>query len=1000
MLTKASEKYYPLDPGVKEFMKEKISMLAKSYTPEWLFDSNDPDIGSVIALTFIDMMNDNAHKMNMALYKYRIQLMNMLGITLKPAVPAKSVVVFSLLQSAPNGVFVDEATPLLTENTTGTPIIFKTDYGVYLTKAEIMDIYALSNNQGKISRIYQISEGTDTEAAPTTITFNMFDSSFSGIEKNMLVFGTKLVSQYGAPYQLCLEFNGTKIDGEETENLFADSKKYKIGFLNLLEKWIPFEKVETQGNKIFIRDIPPIGDSKEEIKFCIKSLDLKKCHETSLKSILISATVKDIPADIIYAESEEQNLDCFLPFTDEITEYRECFIGSTSVFSKKKAEIELKFNLKFKENQVGTLTEDNINFKYFMRQPKLPKQEIFDVKIQKVVLEYFNGVGWCKLHPNEDIIKIFCGTQNGEFNITFTMPEDAVATTVNAFSSTWIKISVTKAENSFRTPAIHTYPVIENLQLSYKYTQGLPPEFVHKYSGVEMQDISEEFKNGKEVVIFEPPYDNRDCIFMGLNEKIDSGPVSIYFDVAVDSLREIENTIAFEYSSKAASGKFKKLRVIDETENFQHSGCIIFNPPTDFTKTHLFGTDRYWIKIVNLCNEEIFGETDSIGINDIKLNAVAVSNVQTMEAEEFYVDRMDTNMEFKLSHGNILTADVFVNEATNLTLQEKEEIVAKHKKDIITEQDTWGNYVDFFVKWKEVDSFTKSSPNDRHYILDRQNGKIFFGDSKCGIIPRNQPRTAIKVFYNMCVGGKGNVTVNTINKAYKNIKFLKNLTNIVPAYAGQNLESVDNALNRGANLISNRDRLITKMDFENATKNFSDAIAKVKCVVERNLDGNRTNQIKIAILMKEFYKSNEVFVSFRDRIRSELLKKCDVTIKKEDIWLLEPSFIRLDVDVWAKTKEIEQAFKIQHVIIENLCKFLHPVTGNFNGNGWEIGVLPQKTQLYSFLKTLSLDCIVNKIILTGYLEGTDKYGIDFERMKTLPFSMVVSGKHHVYVDNA
>jgi hypothetical protein len=265
------------------------------------------------------------------------------------------------------------------------------------------------------------------------------------------------------------------------------------------------------------------------------------------------------------------------------------------------------------------------------------------------------------------------------------------------------------------------------------------------------------------------------------------------------------------------------------------------------------------------------------------------------------------------------------------------------------------------------------------------------------MIPSNQPRAAIKVFYSACVGTDGNVESGAINKSYTNIKFLEHVENIIPAYAGYNLESVDNALSRGANLISNRGRLITKIDFENATKNFSDAINKVKCVVQPSSSGSK--KIKIAVLMKEFYKSNEVFISLRNNIKDELLKSCDVTIEKEDICLTEPSFIRLDVEVWAKTKQIEQAFKIQHVMENRLSEFLHPVTGNFNGDGWEIGVLPQKAQLYSFLKTLDLDCVVNKIILTGFLEGTDKYGVDFERMQFSPFSMVVSGQHHVYIDH-
>jgi hypothetical protein len=93
--------------------------------------------------------------MNMALYKYRIQLMDMLGIALKSAIPARSIVVFSLLQSAPGGVFVKESTPLLAQGKNDNRIVFATDFSVYVTNAAITDVYAISGGQGKISKIYK-----------------------------------------------------------------------------------------------------------------------------------------------------------------------------------------------------------------------------------------------------------------------------------------------------------------------------------------------------------------------------------------------------------------------------------------------------------------------------------------------------------------------------------------------------------------------------------------------------------------------------------------------------------------------------------------------------------------------------------------------------------------------------------------------------------------------------------------------------------------------------
>lgn len=70
----------------------KLKRLAAAYVPEWQFDEENPDIGSVIALLFTDEMEENIRRYNTLLERDYVELMNMLGISLKPAFPAHSIV--------------------------------------------------------------------------------------------------------------------------------------------------------------------------------------------------------------------------------------------------------------------------------------------------------------------------------------------------------------------------------------------------------------------------------------------------------------------------------------------------------------------------------------------------------------------------------------------------------------------------------------------------------------------------------------------------------------------------------------------------------------------------------------------------------------------------------------------------------------------------------------------------------------------------------------------
>ena len=48
-----------IDPRTESDIEKKIIELAKSYTPEWHYSADDPDIGVTIAKIFAGHMSDN-----------------------------------------------------------------------------------------------------------------------------------------------------------------------------------------------------------------------------------------------------------------------------------------------------------------------------------------------------------------------------------------------------------------------------------------------------------------------------------------------------------------------------------------------------------------------------------------------------------------------------------------------------------------------------------------------------------------------------------------------------------------------------------------------------------------------------------------------------------------------------------------------------------------------------------------------------------------------------
>ena len=74
-------------------LRAELKRLAASYTPEWAFSEENPDVGSVVALIFANQMSENIRKMNLVLDKYHTEFVNMLNLSLRPAYPASGVAV-------------------------------------------------------------------------------------------------------------------------------------------------------------------------------------------------------------------------------------------------------------------------------------------------------------------------------------------------------------------------------------------------------------------------------------------------------------------------------------------------------------------------------------------------------------------------------------------------------------------------------------------------------------------------------------------------------------------------------------------------------------------------------------------------------------------------------------------------------------------------------------------------------------------------------------------
>ncbi|MBO5551226.1 MAG: hypothetical protein J5966_04635, partial [Lachnospiraceae bacterium] len=672
-------------------------------------------------------------------------------------------------------------------------------------------------------------------------------------------------------------------------------------------------------------------------------------------------------------------------------------IGHDLYFSKADAKITVRFHTEYRERGLYlTKQEEEAALKIIKKKPKVQPADIpADAYVDEIGLEYFNGLGWKKLETDEDITMLFSKPEAGDYEFSFTCPGDWAGIQTGAYSGRSIRLRLMKSDNCFLRPGMHHYPVITRLKIEFSYEgHFVDPGKLFRIAGTEKSEITGEMKAGREFPAMSRGSYIDDALYLGFNARMESGPVNLYFEL--DDVLNM-NTIKCTYEYYSMSG-FRRMRVVDNTKDFSRSGAVSFIPPTDMREHTLEGKRRFWIRIRRTHAES--GEEKPIflpKIRRIMLNVVNVSNVVTGNEENYYMSDTTPNQRFPLQGDHILDAEVWVNERDTITREEIDRFVEERPDDIKLEYDMLGAVSAVYVRWNETSSFINGSDR-RSYMIDRVTGEIIFSDGVKADIPRVTDDISFKVRPRSSDGASGNVAVGAINATAATELYIERVYNPVRAYGGSNLETTAEALKRGGNLIYGRNRLVSMNDYIYTILEFSDSIDKAACIPGETVDGRGTPaDISFVLLMKDFNEGSFSFHRIAAPLKKHLLENSALTIASGHVYVVEPIFVNISVSIWAEITDMEESFETQSLISRTLYDYFNPVSTK-DGSGWEIGVIPKRSQILMRLGALKSHAVIrNMSIVVHYVDKSGEHETDLESLTVSPFMVSRSGTHQVNI---
>lgn len=252
------------------------------------------------------------------------------------------------------------------------------------------------------------------------------------------------------------------------------------------------------------------------------------------------------------------------------------------------------------------------------------------------------------------------------------------------------------------------------------------------------------------------------------------------------------------------------------------------------------------------------------------------------------------------------------------------------------------------------------------YTIDRESGEIRFGDGSHGARP--PLNASIQASYAYGGGHQGNVGIGAINTGPGLAAGIK-VTNPMPTWGGDEKEAVEQAERRIPRYLRHRDRLVTAEDFTDITMRTPGVdLGRVEVLplVHPDLEDVFAEGVVSVLVIP---RSDPVQPDaprpdrlFLDTVCRHLNPRRLVTT---ELHVCGPTYIPVWVSVGIDIIPGHDVAEVREKVKARLRQFLSPLTGGFEGQGWQLNKDVERLELLVVAARVEGVATVNEVLLAG-----------------------------------
>jgi predicted phage baseplate assembly protein len=249
---------------------------------------------------------------------------------------------------------------------------------------------------------------------------------------------------------------------------------------------------------------------------------------------------------------------------------------------------------------------------------------------------------------------------------------------------------------------------------------------------------------------------------------------------------------------------------------------------------------------------------------------------------------------------------------------------------------------DGFQTWKRVGDFFGSGPQDRHYVLNRTSGEVRFGDGMNGAIPvgnvLNVNSNVVAREYRTGGGKRGNVAASKLSTLLTSIEGVDEagVTNLQPAVAGRDEETLDEAKVRAPRAFKSRCRAVTAEDFETLAMEAANIRrSKALPLAHPSFPGVKVPGAVTVVVVPD--NDEPAPVPTEATLRTVCAYLNLRRLLTTELYVVRPTYREVSVRVEVVAKNSADLGEVKEGIEAKLLEYFHPLKGGEEGQGWPFG---------------------------------------------------------------